>query len=254
MHPMQPLKDYLAGPFAKIQGWCLPHLWQSIQPIHEFQVARGMNRPVAEIGVHRGKFFIGLVKTKCVPKGNLAIDLFDKQEFNLDKSGSGNAVELEKNLAECGISPEAVEIWPADSLTLSDEDLRKITQLCGEFSFFSVDGCHLAEHTLNDARVAMRLTAPEGIIFIDDYYHPNWPGVQEGIAKLYFTDMPRFVPLLYSCGKLFLAHISYHAVYLECVAAFLEANHSGTAIKRVRRFGYDSLTVSPDAHQGRMVV
>ena len=254
MHPMQPLKDYLAGPFAKIQGWCQPHLWQSIQPIHEFQAARGLNRPIAEIGVHRGKFFIGLLKTKNAPKGNLAIDLFDKQEFNLDKSGNGNAAEFEANLAECGIARESVEMMPADSLTLGDGDLRKIGETCGEFSFFSVDGCHLAEHTLSDIRLAMPLTAPEGIIFVDDYYHPNWPGVQEGVAKLYFTDMPRFVPLLYSSGKLFLAHLSYHAMYLECVAAFVEANHSDTAVKRVRRFGYDSLTISPNLRQGRVLV
>jgi SAM-dependent methyltransferase len=205
-----------------------------------------LNRPVAEIGVHHGKFFIGLVKTKGALTGNFAIDVFDMQELNLDHSGKGSMQRFEHNLAECGVPRESVEIVCGDSLALGDEDLRRIERTAGAFSFFSVDGCHLAEHTNNDVRIAMRLTAPEGIILVDDYHNPSWPGVQEGVAKLYFTDTPRFVPLLYSSAKLFMAHISHHARYLELVADFLETNHPGTTVKRARRFGYDSLTVIPD--------
>jgi SAM-dependent methyltransferase len=243
---MHSVNDYLEGPFKSIQGWCSPQLWQVIQPIHEFQEKDGPTRPVAEIGVHHGKFFIGLVKTKGAPKGNLAIDVFDMQQFNLDKSGKGSRVQFEKNLDFCGVPPDSVEIVQADSLTLSDEDLRDIVQKTGLFSFFSVDGCHMVEHTINDVRTAMRVTAPNGIIMVDDYDNPSWPGVQEGVSKMFFTDCPRYVPLLLGFHKLFLAHISYHAQYLRIVADFLTKNHPTTTFKQVQRFGYKSLTLTPN--------
>jgi len=245
MQQMQAVQDYLAGPFTTIQGWCIPQLWQFIQPIHEFQAQNGPLRPVAEIGVHYGKFFIGLAKTKAAPRGNFAIDVFDMQQFNLDNSGKGSLERFEKNLDECGVPRESVEILRTDSLALSDKDLLDIAQKAGLFSFFSVDGCHMAEHTIHDTRMAMRLTAPEGIVMVDDYYNPAWPGVQEGVAKMFFTETPRFVPLLASCNKLFLAHISYHSQYFRAVTDFVKKNHPETTIKRVRRFGYDSLTLTP---------
>jgi hypothetical protein len=251
---MQAVKEYLDGPFNSIQGWCVPHLWQIIQPVHEFQLSIGCNRPIAEIGVHYGKFFIGLVKTKQAPKGNFAIDVFDLQQFNLDKSGKGSIERLEKNLQACGVPRESVEILRSDSLALSEDELRNIEQKSGQFSLFSVDGCHMVEHTIHDTRLAMRLTASEGIIMVDDYQNPSWPGVQEGVAKLYFTDTPKFLPLLYTGQKLFLAHISYHATYLELIVAFLKKNHPETTIKYVRRFGYDSLTIAPDTQKGLPVI
>ncbi len=251
---MQSLEDYLAGPFTKIQGWCLPQLWQFITPIHEFQSANDMNRPVAEIGVHYGKFFIGLVKTKGAPAGNHAIDVFDLQQFNLDKSGKGSLERFVKNLEECEVARDSVEILRSDSLALTDADVLNILQKSGGFSFFSVDGCHMVEHTINDVRIAMRLTAPEGIIFVDDYDNPSWPGVQEGVTKMYLTETPKFLPLLASCHKLLLAHISYHAQYLDLIVEYLKKNHPDTVIKHVRRFGYNSLTIAPDLKKGRVAV
>jgi hypothetical protein len=250
---MTSLAEYLAGPFTTIQGWCSPLLWQAIQPIHEFQASNGMNRPIAEIGVHYGKFFIGLAKTKNADRANYAIDIFDMQEFNLDHSGKGSLERFEKYLAECGVARESVEILRTDSLAIDDGQIAQIRQKSGGFSLFSVDGCHLAEHTYIDVCTAMRLTAPEGVIMVDDYYNPSWPGVQEGVAKLYFTSVPKFVPLAFTCSKLFLAHISYHDIYLELVIEFLKKNHPETVIKKARRFGYDSITIVPDQKVGRPV-
>jgi hypothetical protein len=251
---MQAVKEYLEGPFQSVHGWCIPHLWQAIQPIREFQRTKAVPKPVAEIGVHRGKFFIGLVKTAEASKGNLAIDIFEKQEFNLDKSGEGSSASFEAKLRECGVARESVEILVADSLSLGDDDLHRIRQSSGEFSFFSIDGCHMAEHTYNDVKIAMRLTAPEGIVFVDDYYHPNWPGVQEGVAKLYFTEFPKFVPLCFTSGKLFLAHLSYHAAYLDVIEKFIRTNHPDTGIKVVKKFGYDSLALAPNFKTGRVLI
>ena len=91
----------------------------------------------------------------------------------------------------------------------------------------------------------MEVTLPGGIIFVDDYYNPNWPGVQEGVCELYLTEKPPFIPLLASCNKLILCHRDHHADYLACVADFLGEHFKETRVKPVTRFGVDNLTVTP---------
>lgn len=244
------LRAYLDGAFRRIDGWCIAQLWQAIEPLAAMIAAEGPPGPVAEIGVFHGKFFIGLVKTVGASRGNTAIDVFDMQRFNLDGAGKGNLARFEENLAAAGVPRDAVDVVRADSMALSRADLDRLREETGGFSLFSVDGCHLAEHTINDVRIAMELTRPHGLVFVDDYYNASWPGVQEGIAKLYLTDAPRFVPLLYTCNKLLLCHISFHSHYLAAVFPFLKAQHPGTRVKAVKRFGYDTLTVVPDLASG----
>ncbi len=239
---------YLRGAFKDVGGWCLPQLWRVIQPLRVAMAADGCEGPIAEIGVYHGKFFIGLVKTMGAPAGNLAIDVFDMQRFNLDGAGDGNLAQFEANLARCGVDRAGVRSLRADSMTLTAEEVAALRpDEGGGFAMFSVDGCHMAEHTINDIRIAMALTRPEGLIFVDDYYNPDWPGVQEGVAKLYLTDAPRFVPLAYSCNKLILCHLSFHKTYLDALGAFLPSAFPQARLKRQPRFGYPTLTVSPEA-------
>ncbi|BBK42030.1 hypothetical protein STVA_20500 [Allostella vacuolata] len=243
---MERVASYLRHDFPGVRGWCAAHLWQLIQPIDAFQRKQGVVAPVAEIGVFQGKFFIGLMKTKSVP-GNLGLDVFEKQEFNLDLAGSGDHAAFARNIVACGETVDDVEILHRDSLSITDVDILNILDRRHDgFSLFSVDGCHRVEHTINDIELAMRLTHPTGVIFVDDYYNAAWPGVQEGVAKLYLSSAPRFVPLAYSGNKLFLCHISYHDRMRRHVADFLRTEFPRTKVKDVVRFGYDCLNVGPD--------
>lgn len=244
---IEDVQDYLAGPFRAIEGWCGPHLWQSIEPLHDLQLSLGVDAPVAEIGVFHGKFLIGLIKTKLAARGNFAVDVFDMQQFNLDGAGKGSLEALLGNLDRTGVSRECVEVARADSMALDDKAIASILALSGGgFSLFSVDGCHLAEHTANDISIAMRLTHPEGIIFVDDYYNAKWPGVHEGVSKLYLMSSPRFVPLLYTSNKLFLCHISFHRQYLTAAESHIRSLFPSTSVKNVARYGYPTLTVVPN--------
>ncbi len=247
------LKQYLEGEFGSVGGWCSAHLFQTIQPLHNVQKSLGVDAPVGEIGVYHGKFLIGLIKTKGC-SGNYAIDVFDLQQFNLDGAGKGNLQIFKANLERAGVPARSVEIFRADSMAIGRAEIANILDKSGGFSMFSVDGCHMVEHTINDIQLAMELTIPEGVIFVDDYYNSAWPGVQEGVAKLFFHSAPKFVPLLYTSNKLVLCHISFHQTYLSYVSQFLKVNQPAIVIKRVRRFGYDTLTVSPDLKSTRYVV
>jgi len=238
---------YLSTGISTVSGWCIPQLWQTLWPLHS-EIGDG---PVAEIGVFEGKFFIGLCKTFGTTRANRAavIDVFDMQQFNLDGAGVGKMDVLKRNLTTHGIAEGAIEFVQADSLALSQRDANGLAQKLGEFHFFSVDGCHDVVHTVNDIEFAMSVTANHGIISVDGYTNPNWPGVQEAIARMYLMRDFAFVPLVVTCNKLLLASYSYHAKYLDAVESYVRGAHPDTRMKRVRRFGYDTLTVQPNLQQ-----
>ena len=234
---------YLDGPFASVEGWSVAQLWNLIDPLHEYQQRQGLSGPIAEIGVYHGKFFIALALLKAGEGRHAAIDVFDMQRFNLDGAGRGNLEKFRENLARCGVPEADVVMRPADSMSLKTPDIAAIREAHGPFAMFSVDGCHMAEHTINDFRIAMELTHPAGIVFVDDYLNADWPGVQEGMARLYLNDCPRFVPLAYAGNKLVTCNLSYHREYLAHLRKALPARYPQDRLKEVRRFGYDCLNV-----------
>ena len=242
------LNDYLTDGIKAVNGWCIPHLWHVIWPLYEI-IGDGA---IAEIGVFEGKFFIGLAKTFRSAPGHVAIDVFDQQRFNLDKAGAGNRTTFDANLEAYGI--DNVTSLQRDSLTLSDQDVGNLVNAFGGFKLFSVDGCHTALHTINDVKFAMRVTRPEGIITVDDYLNPNWPGVGEGIAKMFLMGSYPFVPVAYTCNKLFLCTYSHHAEYLAAIERFVRAAVPAPRIKRVPRFGFDTLTIAPESGSSPAVV
>ena len=243
------LRRYLDGPFDEVQGWCIPQLWQAIEPLAEAIRDNGDPGPIGEIGVFHGKFFIGLAHTMGAEAGNIALDVFDMQEFNLDGAGKGNKAIFAANLEKCEVPADAVEMIAVDSMGLTADDASDYRRRTGGgFSLFSVDGCHTVEHTINDVGFAFQVIRRDGIIFVDDYYNANWPGVQEGIAKLYHNQAPRFVPLLYIANKLFLCNLSYHQSYLEIVTSHLKTHFPDTRFRDHSRFGYRCLSIFPGAH------
>lgn len=250
MMSMNDVTDYLQGSFRAIEGWCIPQLWQTIQPLSRAVLEEGGKGPVAEIGVYHGKFFIGLVKTAGAPAANFAIDVYDLQQFNLDGAGKGNLDKFRQNMHAAGVADSQVEIVKTDSMWLNRCDIDRIRERSGGFSMFSVDGCHLAEHTINDLQFAAEVTLPQGLIFIDDYYNAQWPGVQEGVAKYFLMSAARFVPLAYSCNKLILCNLSYHGAYLKKLVPFVREHFADTRIKMVKRFGFDCANITPDIEKG----
>jgi len=240
----QPLNDYLETGIRQVDGWCLPQLWYALWPLAKL-IGPG---PMAEIGVFEGKFFIGLCKTFGTSPDNqaVAIDVFDMQEFNLDGAGKGKLDVFRDNLDRQGVGRDNVECITADSLALRGPDSDDLLKRYGAFSFFSIDGCHEVEHTLNDMRFAMTVTAHHGLIAVDDFTNPNWPGVEEAVARLYLFERPVFVPLLVTCNKLLLCSLSHHARYLNAIDAHFKEHYPETPRKKVRRYGYDTWTIQPD--------
>jgi len=92
------VKSYLQSGFDTVEGWCHQHVWQLLMPACDIISSVKPVGPIAEIGVHHGKFFISLVKASSSTNKHYAFDVFDDQFLNIDKSGRGNMQAFVSNL------------------------------------------------------------------------------------------------------------------------------------------------------------
>ena len=90
------LKYYQTG-FNEVYGWCDAELFQTVdllasQPINQTGGA-------CEIGIQHGKQFLLLNHVIDRQYKSYAIDVFNNQHLNIDKSGEGNLEVFRNNLA-----------------------------------------------------------------------------------------------------------------------------------------------------------
>lgn len=175
--------------------------------------------------MHHGLFIIGM-HLLCGPKSkSLGLDLFELQEFNVDRSGLGNRDIFLRNVrtfvADHGVC-DASE--PTDSLTLTEEDIEKIREAYTAFRFFSVDGGHTADHCANDLQIAEALTAPGGVIILDDTFSHQWPGVTEGMYRYLANPERALRPFATTAKKTFLAQENFCPDYAASLIRGLGAH------------------------------
>ena len=239
------LNLYMKNGFPYVEGWCSHHIFPFLQYMSDFQKARQMKGGACEIGIHHGKLFIGLHNLTTQGESSLAIDVFDNQSLNIDKSGKGNLEQFKVNVNSFAARPESIEVMEKDSITLSIKDLFDIEARLGKFRFFSIDGGHTVQHTVNDFKVAEQLICNGGLVIVDDYLNQDWPGVCEGVARLFLLDCPKLVPFIIGAGKLVFTTISFYQEYFKLSADWLKKRSSKYASKKVLMYGYDVVSWSP---------
>lgn len=231
--------NYILTGFSNIEGWCNINLLHLAYELHVLQKNAAVSGGAGEIGVHHGKFFIPLALLKSSFK-NIAIDVFSIPYGNVDKSGKGDYdifLENIKSYLPCNCEPI---IWEGDSLHITCNEVATFTEEYGKLSMFSIDGSHTCEHTFNDLILAEHFLGAGGIIFVDDFYNPDWPGVHEGVAKYFYFHSYKFVPLCFGFQKLILCDLSYHKFYFKQIYDAVKTKYK---IKYVKQYGYDSLSI-----------
>jgi len=205
------LTKYLNEGFNKVEGWCEPEMFIAIDSIDSLPINRVGG--VCEIGVHHGKLFILMNQVTDRESNSYAIDVFDNQELNIDKSGEGNIEAFHQNLynfdAHFG---QNTTIIRGDS---TDPGLNLSNLISpGSMRFVSIDGGHTAIHAVNDLKLAEKMINNQGIVILDDVLHHWWPGVLEGLVT-YLQDKPTLVPIAVGHNKMYLAKVSYKDYYLN---------------------------------------
>jgi hypothetical protein len=237
-------ETFMLEGFDLIDGW--PGQKRSVQFMAIFKEMFDYNHEqggVCEIGIHHAKYIIAL-HNLLRPQTSLGIDLFDDQDRNVDSSGRGVASICEENIWKYAYNPSSLKLMAKDSLDLKSSELAAITKEHGYFAMFSVDGGHTALHTANDFLTASKLTSGRGIIIIDDIFHPDWPGVTEGVFSVMAGKNSPFVPLFITRKKLVFSHISVWRVYKQ----FVIERCGDTLVKTVDFCGWNipSLNFGPE--------
>ena len=222
---MNGLAEYWENGFPHVDGWVDSRLLECLQLIGDFQGERNIAGQAGEIGVYHGKLLIALAHLLGAGGVVTAIDVFEDQSMNLDGAGIGSRERLSENIRLYGPTTVTYEIIQADSIAMTSVDKAKIMEVRGPFRLFSVDGCHTAEHTHSDLMTGQDFLAPGGVLILDDYMQPHWPGVTDAVHMFYNRSVPRVKPFLYYCHKLFFVGYGWHETLLQtCVSHFSGRN------------------------------
>jgi hypothetical protein len=202
-----------------VDGWLVSPAARTVAALVERQRSLGVPGGVAEIGVHHGKLFILLYLLSRDTERAVAIDLFEDQHLNVDRSGSGDLAKFRRNL-ERHADTRRLVLHKGNSMNLSGADLIRLAE--GPLAFVSVDGGHTAELTAHDLTTAEASIAEGGIIVVDDVFNDQWPGVADGVHR-YFYGRPNLVPFAIGANKTYFCRPSHLHAYREAAGGAASA-------------------------------
>lgn len=183
------------------------------------QRAKNVSGAVAEIGVHHGKFFIGLqLLQNAADECSVAIDVFGDQDLNVDQSGRGDLAIFRKNLQRWS-SADSVTIHQGDSTKLNATALRELAH--GPIRMFSVDGGHTESIVLSDMNLAEATLVSGGIVIADDVFNEQWPEVMVGTLR-YVDQGGQLVPFAVGFNKVFFSMPEYAESYRNALTVYFK--------------------------------
>lgn len=194
---MQPsfLQRYLAA-FHRIEGWFQFDAALMFMAYHQLLAEHGIAANVLEIGVHHGLSTIAIAALRAPGAKLYAVDLFEKlQSQNVSGSGSGNRAIFESNMREFFGNIDFIVPIAGASGSLDRPSFQ------GDFSFCHVDGGHSRSETFHDLDLAASLLVPGGLVALDDYFNPAFPGVSEGAVEFLIRQPGLLVPVALAYNK-----------------------------------------------------
>lgn len=214
--------DYPDG-LRRIDGWFDKHVIILLLVIDDVQAKNNITGNVGEIGVWQGRSFIPLMHLVRQDECALAMDCFELYQFNLDNSGGNMPKLLEmftNNVKAYCSNFDVLRVIKGNSLELSSHDYLGKMENGKGFRIFSIDGCHEAQATIIDMKNVCECLVPGGVIEIDDYFNPSWPGVSEGVNAFMRENPNRLKPFFIGWNKVFFTHTEYAQLYSDMFKKF----------------------------------
>lgn len=214
---------FLEGGHTEVVGWVAPGALTAMYVLMRAQEEFGVTGHIGEIGVHHGRYFLAMAALSRSSERLVAIDIFEDQHLNIDKSGLGDRGQFLANVASHGPADAArrLSVVKADSTKMRPAQLRDAA--LGRYRFFSVDGGHTVHHVMNDIALAEATLADGGIVSVDDFFNADWPGIAEGLVRYATEVKTSLVPLFYGDNKLYLVQEGWAERYWHAVESQLAA-------------------------------
>ena len=172
--------DFLArylGAFDPIP-WFSPDACLMFMAYHQLVAEAGRAGDTLEIGVHHGLSAIAIAAMRGEGRRFVAIDLFDKvHPEHLSPPGFGSRARLLESLGRFYDDLNFLTTIAGPSDALETEALGR------EFTFCHIDGGHSVQEAYIDLELAADISMPGGLVAVDDYFNPAFPGVSEAAVR-----------------------------------------------------------------------
>ena len=170
------LSRYFAA-FDTIPGWCSPDAFLMFMAYHQLLADEGLAGDVLEIGVYHGLSAIGIAALRGEARGFVALDLFDEpQTENGSASGLGNRQPFTANMRRFYDDLSFLTTIAAPSAALRRVSRKRV--------FASVISMAVTPRPRRTpTRLCSAITCPGGLIAVDDYFNPSFPGVAEAAIR-----------------------------------------------------------------------
>ncbi len=248
---------YLLSGIYVVDGWLDLTTAHIMAMLSEQQTHLGLSGDLAEIGIHHGKSFFAFANAAVPGEKLFAVDVFEDQHKNVDRSGNGSRQTFLSNLA--AYAPDAtVEIIQESSLDLFS--LGWPLSHRESIRFFSIDGSHTRKATLNDLKIADLTTKPGAIVAVDDILSMSWLGVISGVFDYLCSEGNLFPFALVHNKLLFVKGKEHMDLYLEYLSSYYKPLKKGVQLldhpidvfeknpeltrKLIPTFGYEELVGS----------
>lgn len=202
------LNRYIKSGIKKVHGWLEQTDVDYILEIVNYQNQSSIYGSVGEIGVHHGKLFILFNLLTREDEHSFAIDLFDEQKENIDRSGLGDLRTFKSNLDNYAINNQNIEILSMNSLNLDKNFYREKSSK--KFKLFSIDGGHHYKAVINDLKIAEEVIVDGGVVLLDDLLNPLWIEVVSAYSS-YKLKGGKLVAFAITKDKLYLTNSKKHA-------------------------------------------
>jgi hypothetical protein len=190
------LQQYLEA-FRSIEGWFTYDAALLFMAYNELIARQGITGDVLEIGVHHGLSAIATASLRGPGKRFYAVDLFEQmQEQNVSCSGAGNQAIFEQNMIRFYPDTSFMQVIAGPSSSLDTVEMGTT------FSFCHIDGGHSRQETFHDLTLCFSLLLPGGLVAVDDYFNPEYPGVCEGAVQFMLQQPDALRPLAIGYNKI----------------------------------------------------
>jgi hypothetical protein len=203
-----------------IDGWFnYKNIIPILEKINSIQKANGN---ILEIGIHHGKSFIPMLFFLKNDELAVAVDVFEHQIYNYDKSGRGNKSLFINNINIIFNNRHIyskIRIITADSTRLINNNYLSYVDNNCKYRIISIDGCHTKDATFIDMSNAIQILSDDGIIIIDDYHNISWPGVKEG-CDLFMKEHNEYRVFFDRYNKYIICHKNYYNIYKTLIEKY----------------------------------
>jgi len=189
------LPTYLDA-LPSIPGWLEADAALMFMAYNQIIGAQGIAGDVLEIGVYHGKSAITVAALRGSQGRFFAVDLFDDlQSGTAVNEGIGMKAAFLHNVGRFFPKVDFMNVISTSSADLTPEELGR------NFSFCHIDGDHRAGPTYKDVALCCEVLRPGGLLAMDDYFNPLFPGVVEGAVRFGLDHPGALIPLAIGFNK-----------------------------------------------------